>query len=391
LAGLGLGHRRNVVFVAGLFGVDPGVVDVHVDVVFAQLVHDVHHPRIAQVGAVFLEGQAHEQHARALHVDALLGHALHQLRHHVAAHGVVQAAARQDDLGVIANGLRLVGQVVGIDANAVPAHQAGTERQEVQLGAGGLQHGFGIDAHLVEDQGQLIDERDVHVALRVLDDLGGLGHADARGLVGAGRDDLVIQRIAQVGDFGRRARGDLLDGIDAVRLVARIDALGAVAGVEIFVELQARIALEHRHAVFFSGARIHGGLVDDDVAALEHRADSLAGLDQRRQVGLLVVVDGRGHGHDVHVGLGQFGAVGGVGQVPGFGQLRVVDLQRVVMPRLQGVDALDVDVETDHRTLLAELYGQWQPDITESDHGKFYLIDTQDSSPFAALNSRHLK
>src|SRR5690606_10920445 len=112
-------------------GIDPGVVDVDVDVVFAQLAHNVHHARIAQVGAVFFEGQAHDQYLGALDLDAAFGHGLDQLRHHIAAHGIVQAAPGQDDLGVITDGLRLVGQVIGIHADAMPADQAGTERQEV--------------------------------------------------------------------------------------------------------------------------------------------------------------------------------------------------------------------------------------------------------------------
>ena len=47
---------------------------------------------------------------------------------------------------------------------------------------GGLQHFLGVDAEAVEDQRELVDQRDVDVALRVLDDLGGLGHLDARRL-----------------------------------------------------------------------------------------------------------------------------------------------------------------------------------------------------------------
>ena len=50
-----------------------------------------------------------------------------------------------------------------------------------------LQHLFGVDAHAVEDQRQLVDQRDVDVALRVLDHLGGLGDLDARRLVRAHR------------------------------------------------------------------------------------------------------------------------------------------------------------------------------------------------------------
>ncbi|MNN96343.1 hypothetical protein D3C81_2153120 [compost metagenome] len=93
---------------------------------------------------------------------------------------------------MVADALCLVGQVVGVDANAVATDQAGAEGQEVPLGAGGLEHLFGVDAHLVEDDRQFVDQGDVEVALGVLDDLGGLGDLDAAGLVGAGADDLAV-------------------------------------------------------------------------------------------------------------------------------------------------------------------------------------------------------
>jgi hypothetical protein len=64
----------------------------------------------------------------------------------MGAHAVVDAAAGQDDLGVVADFLRLVGEVVRVDADAVAADQAGAEGQEVPLGAGGLQHLQGVDA-----------------------------------------------------------------------------------------------------------------------------------------------------------------------------------------------------------------------------------------------------
>jgi hypothetical protein len=49
-------------------------------------------------------------------LDGLLGDEL--------AHAVVDAPAGQDDLRVVAQHLGLVGQVVGVDADAVAAHQA---------------------------------------------------------------------------------------------------------------------------------------------------------------------------------------------------------------------------------------------------------------------------
>jgi hypothetical protein len=49
----------------------------------------------------------------------------------------------------------------------------------------------GIDADAVENDRQFVHQGDVQVALRVLDDLGGFGHLDARRRIDAGGDDAV--------------------------------------------------------------------------------------------------------------------------------------------------------------------------------------------------------
>lgn len=81
------------VFVLGLGAVDPGVIDIHPDAVLPQGVDDVHHPGIAQFGAVFLEGQAHDQDAAVADADATLEHELDHRLGHVGAHAVVDAPA----------------------------------------------------------------------------------------------------------------------------------------------------------------------------------------------------------------------------------------------------------------------------------------------------------
>ena len=300
------------------------------------------------------------------------------MRHHIGAHAVVKAAAGQDDLGVVADRLRLVGEVVRVHADAVAAHQAGAEGQKVPLAAGGLQHGFGVDAHLVEDDGQLVDEGDVDVALGVLDHLGGFGHADAFGLVRAGGDDLQVKGIDQVGHCWRGAGGDFLDGGDAMFFVARVDALGAVAGKKVEVELEAGEFFQHGHAVFFGGAGVDGGFVDDDVAFLEHLADGLRGLDQRRQVGLFVVVDGRGHGDDEDVAGGQIGGIGAVLHAGGFKHFFVRDFQRGVVAGLQGGNARLVNVEAQYVALFGEFDGQRQTNVAQADDGEFDLVESRE-------------
>ena len=154
---------------------------------------------------------------------------------------------------------------------------------------------------LVEDDRQFIDQRDVDVALGVLDDLGRLGNANAARLVRARDNDLAVQLVDELGYLRRRSRRYLFDIRHAVGFVAGIDPLGTVANEEIHVEFQPRHPLEHRNAFLFRRTRIDGRFIDDDVVLLQHAADGFAGADQGSQVGTLVVVDRRRDGGDIHV------------------------------------------------------------------------------------------
>ena len=118
------------------------------------------------------------------------------------AHAVVDAAAGEDHLGVIAGLLGAMRQVVRIDADAVAADQARRERQEVPFGARGGQHVGGVDAEPWKIADSSFMKRDVEIALGVLDHLGGFGDLDRRRAMDAGLDDRAIDR----GDDIERAR-----------------------------------------------------------------------------------------------------------------------------------------------------------------------------------------
>src|SRR6185503_8947686 len=282
-------------------------------------------------------------------LDVVADHELQHALGDVLGHAVVQAPTGEDDLGAIADFLGLVRQIVRVDADAVAADEAGPEIQEVPLRAGRLQHFLGIDVEPLEDHRQLVDQRDIDVALRVLDDLGSLGHLQARRLVRAGRDDRAVERVDVVGGLRRRARCDLLDRRQPVFLVAGIDALRAIAGEEIPVELEPRPVLEDRHAELLGAAGIDGRRVDDDVAVLEQAAD------------------GRRHGDDERVAVGERLAVRRELEVLGRFELLARRLERRVGPPLELRDAVLLDVEADRREMLAELYGQGEPDVAKAD------------------------
>ena len=58
----------------------PGVVHIHFDVKLSKLAHDVHDASVAQIGTVFLEGQAHHEHPCSIDLDAFARHCFDQLR-----------------------------------------------------------------------------------------------------------------------------------------------------------------------------------------------------------------------------------------------------------------------------------------------------------------------
>ena len=199
---------------------------------------------------------------------------------------------------------------------------------------------------LVEDQRELVHQRDVEVALRVLDDLRRLGHLDRRRPVHAGGDDRSIDAGDPLERLGDLARDDLDDlGRSVCSLVAGVDALGRIAERRSPPPLDARCSLEHRHADLLGGAGIHRRLVDDDRAALEVLPDRLARAEQRREVRLVVLVDRRRHRDDDE---GRFGQIGGVG-----GESSACRPASPARPRpsrrdrLDVVDARFVDVESD--------------------------------------------
>ncbi len=114
-----------------------------------------------------------------------------------------------------------------------PPTSPGSKWLEIPFGRRGRQHVAGVDAELMKDRRQLVHEGDVEIALRVLDHLGGLGHLDRGRAMNAGRH----HRAVDVGDDIERARilrrHHLDDGLEAMLLVAGIDALGRIADGEI--------------------------------------------------------------------------------------------------------------------------------------------------------------
>ncbi|MBF0245449.1 MAG: hypothetical protein HQL31_09295, partial [Planctomycetes bacterium] len=213
----------------------PTPVDEHhqPDLVLAQLADDVHDLGVPEIGNILLEGQPQNQNAGVLDAVTVANQKFDGLFRDEFSHAVIDAPAGGDHLRLITQGTGLVGEIVGINPDTVTTDQPRKEGQEVPLGAGRSQHVPGADIHAVEDQRQLVHERDVEVALRILDDLGRFGDLDRGRPENPCRDDAAVELRDRLQRRLVLAADDLDHLVDGVRLVAGVDALRTVTETEI--------------------------------------------------------------------------------------------------------------------------------------------------------------
>ena len=158
-------HRGQIVELLDFRGNRPRVKDIDFAAKVLHPAHNVYGMAVADVRAVLLERDSQLENFCFQDSDALFDHQLDDFRGDILAHAVVDAAAGEDDFRQITERLRLVGQVVRVDADAVSADQAGFELEEIPFCARSLQDVVGVDADEVEYLGEFVDERDIEVAL----------------------------------------------------------------------------------------------------------------------------------------------------------------------------------------------------------------------------------
>ena len=281
---------------------------------------------------------------------------------------------------MVAQPLGLGGQVVGVDADAVAADQSRRERQEIPLGRGCRQHVGGADAETVADQGELVHQRDVEIALGVLEHLRGLGHPDRRRPMQPRGDDRAVHRLdARERPLAVR-RDHLGDRLQPVRRVARIDALRRVAEVEVAARPQAGGLRQPGAADLLGQPREHRALEHHQAVWPQGRPDLGTGSPQGLQVGLPVGVDRRGHGHQETGAPFEVARVTGEAQVES-AQLLTRKLAGGIVTSPQRGNADRVDVEADHARMRARhAHRHGQTDIAQPHDGD--LLDHERAPSF---------
>ena len=104
-------------------------------------------------------------------------------------HAIVDATTCQNHLGYVTDHIRFVCEIVRVYTDAVSPDQAGAEGEEIPLGTGSLQDLQRINSQLIKDECQLVHQRDIQVALGILDHFCGFCYFDAGGAVHTGGDN----------------------------------------------------------------------------------------------------------------------------------------------------------------------------------------------------------
>ncbi len=194
---------------------------------------------------------------------------------------------------------------------------------------------------------ELVDERDVHVPERVLEQLGELGLRGRRG-----RNDLVDQAPVERFHHGERLRADTGDDLgcvhEGVRRVARIDAFGGVAHEEVGLRVQAT-GFEDRPEQLLGRSGIRGRLEDDECAGSEEACEVVPGSFDVGEVGC-PFGQRRLHGDDRDVEVA-----------------KIVDRTRGRIARAQGFAELCRGNVFDVRTSGAELVDAHRADVVAHD------------------------
>src|SRR5262245_1403373 len=240
-----------------------------------QLSHDVDHLGIANIGNVFLECHAEDRHRRI--GAAPLQQGTHAFPRNPFTHAVIDAPAGKNDLRMITGLFGAKGQIVWVNADAVSADKTWLEVHEIPFRRRSGEHIAGVDAELMKNCGQFVHERDIEIALGILDYFGGFGDLDRRRAVDARFHDRTINIRDNVEGVHILRGHALAYTLKAVCRVARIDPFGRIADGEIAATGKPRVLFEDGQAFFLDGARVYGRFINNDVAALEHFADDFGG------------------------------------------------------------------------------------------------------------------
>src|SRR5215471_2428780 len=336
-----------------------------------EVLDDLESGRLADVVDVGLVGDAQHEDGRATHRSPAI---IERTRHEVddvLGHGAVDLVGKGDELRLIARETNLPGQIERIDGDAVPADPgAGIEGHEPEgLGRGRIDDLPGVDADFPTRESKLVGEGDVDAAEGVLEKLGGLGDAGARGLEHAGRD-VAIETGHEFGAAWGDAAHYLGDVGGGELAIARIDPLGGEGQEGIDAHHEAG-TLQAGLDDLLRGAWKGRALQHEELALVKMGDQTLQRGHDEGNVRLLALPERRGDADDERVGLPRLVEGGGGSEAPGADQRSQGvrrDVDQIGLAPVQASYPLQVHIDTSHGEAGSrELHGEGESDIAEPD------------------------
>jgi len=172
------GQAFEAIFVHHLLRISPWIIYIYIHAILLQFIDDIKYTSVANVRTVFFEGNAKNERHCTLDFVTFGYHKFNHFRGDIFTHIVVESSACENDFRVIAVLLCFLGKVIGIDTDAVPTNKTWPEVQKIPFGGCCRKHFLGINTHTVEDHGELIDEGDVDISLRIFNDFSCFSHSD---------------------------------------------------------------------------------------------------------------------------------------------------------------------------------------------------------------------
>ncbi len=224
--------------------------------------------RFAGVTRVAFVRKAEQEDAGSLHGPAPPVEGEEESAHHVVGHVLVHVVRQLDEAeGLAEAAAHLPREVARVDGEAVsadarPGREAEIPERLARSGIDGLPY---VDVEIGGEHRQLVDKGDVDVTEGVLEQLGELGLSGARHRDGPLHDP-VVERLHRLARGFVDAGDDLRGVLEPPLEVAGVDALGAVAEVELAPGGQSGRLLENRGDQLFGRPGVAGRLQHDRAA-----------------------------------------------------------------------------------------------------------------------------
>lgn len=121
------------IFVLNSCGICPRVVYGDIEVVLLESFDDVNDFGVAHIGTIFLEGEAEHEDVATKYLYAFFEHELDYTVGNICPHAVVHAASGEDNFRIVAVALGALGEIIGVNSDAMTANETRLEGKEIPL------------------------------------------------------------------------------------------------------------------------------------------------------------------------------------------------------------------------------------------------------------------